>query len=42
MQADTKRKASRENRVSMISPTTVVLVAIGAKKISGAHGVDVI
>jgi hypothetical protein len=33
MQADTKKNASRENRVNMISPTTVVLVASGAKKI---------
>src|SRR5664280_1404700 len=34
MHADTKRNASREKRVSMISPTTVALVAIGAKKIN--------
>src|ERR1700690_2771358 len=34
MHADTKRKASREKRVSMISPTTAELVASGAKKIS--------
>src|ERR1035437_10210990 len=34
MHADTKRNASREKRVSMISPTTVELVASGAKKIN--------
>src|SRR5664280_2026012 len=34
MHADTNRNASREKRVSMISPTTVELVASGAKKIN--------
>ena len=33
MQADTKRNASRENLVNIMSPMTVVLVASGAKKI---------
>src|ERR1019366_4299308 len=33
MHADTNRNASREKRVSMISPTTVELEASGAKKI---------